>query len=261
MFTIINGDDASSSIRANNRRQHSNGPKYLSSFSIYETQGSLLYIINISVHNISSTTGYTFDLVWISIPVGMIVIWFNNDITSHSDAMISDSTYKPPEPFQSGLILGTNAEFGTTGVPLLAGGSFTQKFTKPGVYLYTDNLNPTLSKDIARISVGNATDVGKNIYMVIGRVNTITSDPSHLSRFVVAFVPKIIGLLPVISMTYNVTYELYWEAISRTFDDRYSILEVKFAPRSTTASTACTANSSNASQSTAGGTSSSLFGP
>ena len=90
-------------------------------------------------------------------------------------------------------------------MPLLAGDAFTQMFAKPGVYLYTDNLNPTLSKDIVRISVGNATELGKNMYMVIGGVNTIPPDPSHPSRFVVAFVPKIIGLLQVISMTYNVT--------------------------------------------------------
>jgi plastocyanin len=213
------------------------------------------YVINIPIHNSTSATGHTFDPMSISIPVGMTVIWFNNDIANHAIATISNSTYKPPESFQSGPILGINAGFGTTGAPLLAGGSFVHKFTKPGVYLYTDNLNPALSKDIAKISVGDATEVGKNMNMMIGGVNTIPLKPDNITRFVVAFVPKTISLPPVVSMTYNVTImNSMNKVISRTFDDRDGILDLELVPSGTMALTGAT-NSTNASQSAGSGTS------
>ena len=198
------------------------------------------YVINIPPHNNSATAASSiFNPMSISIPVGMTVIWFNNDAANHAVATIANSTYSPPESFSSGAILGVTAGLGGAESPLLTGGSFVHKFTKPGVYLYTDNLNPPLSGGaapaIAKISVGNATELGKNMNMMIGGENTIPINQTNPSRFVVSFVPTTVSLPPTIAMTYNVTIlNSNGKVVSRIFDDRDGILDLELVPTATT---------------------------
>ena len=59
------------------------------------------YEINIPF---SSEGKPAFEPKEVSIPVGMTVIWFNNDNGQHSVTTLTNSTYSPPETIDSGII-------------------------------------------------------------------------------------------------------------------------------------------------------------
>jgi plastocyanin len=60
------------------------------------------YVVNIPF---SSEGKPVFEPKEISIPTGMTVIWFNNDLGQHSITTLNNSTYSPPEAMIQGSYL------------------------------------------------------------------------------------------------------------------------------------------------------------
>jgi plastocyanin len=75
----------------------------------------------------------------VSIPVGMTVIWFNNDNGEHSVTTLTNNSYSPPEAIDSGPIVQN-------------GGSFIHTFNHPATYVYFDQFDPSAR---GSISVGS----------------------------------------------------------------------------------------------------------
>jgi plastocyanin len=171
------------------------------------------YVVNIPF---SSEGKAVFEPKEVSIPTGMTVIWFNNDGGQHTVTTISNSSYSPPEAFDSGGILGSS-------------GSFIHQFNTPGKYLYSDQFNPSVH---GIVNVGSAVEQGKNFNMYVGGISSLPFNANKSQSVVLSFVPKTVKFPPVISLTYNVTLlnstgkPLY----SHTYDDSDGILDLELVP-------------------------------
>ena len=153
----------------------------------------------------------------VSIPIGMTVIWFNDDTGLHSvtTTITANSSYSSPQKIDSGPIPPN-------------GGSFIHIFSKPGVYDYHDKFDPLMH---GRINVGTDIEPGKNINMMIG--GKIPFNPNESSRVVLSFIPKTIAVPPTIALTYQVTISnpvLQWLIFSHRYDDADGILDLELIP-------------------------------
>ena len=171
------------------------------------------YVVNIPF---SSEGKAVFEPKEISIPTGMTVIWFNNDRGQHTVTTINNSSYSPPEAFDSGGILGS-------------GGSFIHQFNTPGKYLYSDQFNPSVH---GIVNVGSAVEQGKNFNMYVGGINSLPFNANKSQSVVLSFIPKTVKFPPVISLTYNVTLlDSTGKALySHTYDDSDGILDLELVP-------------------------------
>ena len=171
------------------------------------------YVVNIPF---SSEGKSVFEPKEISVPTGMTVIWFNNDLGQHSITTLTNSTYSPPAAIDSGVIPGT-------------GGSFIHQFNQAGSYVYFDQFNPSVH---GIVNVGSAIEQGKNFDMYVGGIRSIPFNPSKTQNMVLSFVPKTVKFPPVVSLTYNVAIlnsagkPLY----SHTYDDSDGILDLELVP-------------------------------
>jgi plastocyanin len=177
----------------------------------YQLRNEPSYAITIPY---SSTGKSSFDPIDVSIPIGMTVIWFNDDHVYHTVTTISNSTYSSPVKFDSNFIPSN-------------GGSYIHSFTKPGIYEYYDKFNPSVH---ARISVGTAFETGKNINMMIG--GKIPLNISQSQRTVLSFIPKNIAIPPANAITYEVTIlNLAGRPVfSHRYDDTDGILDLEIIP-------------------------------
>lgn len=116
----------------------------------------------------------------VSIPVGMSVIWYNDDVRPYTVTTMENA----PE------------EFNFTIIP--PGGFADFTFTKPGIYDYYDKMFPTIK---GRIIVGDLIEVGENITMRIG--GNIPFNYTELQRIVFSIIPNNI-ILPS-NITYSIT--------------------------------------------------------
>jgi plastocyanin len=162
----------------------------------------------------SSTGKSSFNPIDVSIPIGMTVIWFNDDHVYHTVTTVSNSTYSSPVKFDSNFIPSN-------------GGSYIHSFTKPGIYEYYDKLNPSVH---ARISVGSAFETGKNMNMMIG--GEIPLNVSQSQRTVLSFIPKNTAIPPANALTYEVTIlNLAGRPVfSHRYDDTDGILDLEIIP-------------------------------
>jgi plastocyanin len=157
----------------------------------------------------SSIGKSTFDPINVSIPLGMTVIWFNDDHVYHTVTTISS-----PIKFDSNFIPSN-------------GGSYIHSFARPGIYEYYDKLNPSIH---GRVSIGNALETGKNINMMIG--GKIPLNVSQFQRTVLSFIPKNMAIPPANAITYDVTIlNLAGRPIfSHKYDDTDGILDLEIIP-------------------------------
>jgi hypothetical protein len=101
-------------------------------------------------------------------------------------------------------------------------------FTKPGLYIYYDKLNPSLE---GTIIVGDLIQLGKNMDMRIG--GKLPFEFTELGRLVLSFIPKEITLPPPLTMTYNVTIyddKMDKSIYNRQFIDTDGILDLEIIP-------------------------------
>jgi plastocyanin len=122
----------------------------------------------------------------IATPVGMTVIWFNDDDGEHTVTTVQNNSSSAPEILDSGPIQGM-------------GGSFIHTFTKEGTYNYYDQMNPSVQ---GHIFVGGPTEVGKNMNMIVG--GKLPFSPTEPQRIMLSFVPKSIKFPPTTSISYTV---------------------------------------------------------
>jgi plastocyanin len=151
-----------------------------------------------------------YDPSQVAIPAGMTVVWFNDDSNPHTVTTISAA----PEQFDSGIIP--------------SGGFSIMTFTKPGLYIYYDKMNPSVEGSII---VGDLIHLGKNMEMRIG--GNLPFKFTDLGRLVLSFVPHKVTLPPPLDMTYNVT--IYNEKMdnaiyNRQFGDIDGILDLEIIP-------------------------------
>ncbi len=146
----------------------------------------------------------------VAIPAGMSVVWFNDDSNPHTITTISSA----PEQFDSGVIPPS--------------GFSVMTFTKPGLYIYYDKMNPSI---IGSIIVGDLVQLGKNMEMRIG--GNIPFKFTELDRLVLSFIPHKVKLPPPLDMTYNVTiYSGTMDNViyNRQFGDIDGILDLEIIP-------------------------------
>jgi plastocyanin len=150
----------------------------------------------------------------IAIPVGMTVVWFNDDDGEHTITTAQNSSNPSPEALDSGPIQGM-------------GGSFIHTFTKEGIYNYYDQLNPSAK---GRLIVGGPTEEGKNMNMIVG--GKLPFDPKEPNRILLSFVPKTIHFPPTTSITYNVMIanSTGKPIFSHTYVDDDGILDMELVP-------------------------------
>jgi plastocyanin len=134
----------------------------------------------------SSSGKPPFEPADISIPLGMTIIWFNDDTGTHSVTTVANSTYSPPQAIDAFLVAN--------------GGSFSHTFSKPGVYDYYDSFDPSVH---GRVTVVNGMETGKNMNMQIG--GELPFNPNELRTMVLSFVPTTVSLPPKFVMTYQVS--------------------------------------------------------
>ena len=151
-----------------------------------------------------------YDPSQVAIPAGITVVWFNDDSNPHTVTSISAA----PEQFDSGIIP--------------PGGFSVMTFTKPGLYIYYDKMNPSVEGSII---VGDLVHLGKNMEMRIG--GNLPFKFTDLGRLVLSFVPHKVTLPPPLDMTYNVT--IYNDTMdnaiySRQFGDIDGILDLEIIP-------------------------------
>ncbi|PWU82656.1 MAG: hypothetical protein DLM72_00655 [Candidatus Nitrosopolaris wilkensis] len=154
-----------------------------------------------------------FEPADVSIPLGMTVIWFNDNNGLYSVNTVSNSTYSPPQAIKA-TIIGN-------------GGSFTHTFSKAGVYDYYDSFDPSI---LGRVTVVNSMESGKNMNMQIG--GKLPFNPNELRRMVLSFVPTTISLTPKFVMTYEVTLlnSTGKTIFSHRYDDADGILDMELVP-------------------------------
>lgn len=164
-----------------------------------------------------------FEPAEVNIPVGMTVIWFNDDSGEHSVTTLPNSSYSSPQTINSGPIPPN-------------GGSFVHTFSKPGVYDYNDQFDPSMH---GRISVGSGMVATKNMNLFIGGIGDIPFNPSHAQRVVLSFVPKTITIPPRIALTYQVTLSnpiKPWLIFTHSYDTADGILDLELVPTHTISS-------------------------
>ncbi|HSF50443.1 MAG TPA: hypothetical protein VLA74_06760 [Nitrososphaeraceae archaeon] len=127
-----------------------------------EHQPSYAIRIPFGVGQTDHSVGY--DPSQVAIPAGMSVVWFNDDSNPHSVTTISSA----PEQFDSGIIP--------------PGGFSVMTFTKPGLYIYYDKMNPAVEGSII---VGDLVQLGKNMEMRIG--GNLPFKFTELGRLVLSF--------------------------------------------------------------------------
>jgi hypothetical protein len=126
----------------------------------------------------------------------------------------SSSSKKGPEKFDSGIIP--------------PGGFSVMTFTKPGLYIYHDKMNPSIEGSIV---VGDLVQLGKNMEMRIG--GNVPFELTELGRVVLSFIPHKITLPPPLDMIYNVTiYNSTMDNViyNREFGDIDGILDLEIIP-------------------------------
>ena len=151
-----------------------------------------------------------YDPSQVSIPAGMSVAWFNDDSNPHTVTSIS----AVPEQFDSGIIP--------------PGGFSVMTFTKPGLYIYYDKMNPSIKGSII---VGDLVQLGKNMEMRIG--GNLPFELTELGRIVLSFVPHQVKLPPPLDMTYNITIyngTMDNAIYNREFGDIDGILDLEIIP-------------------------------
>jgi plastocyanin len=173
-----------------------------------EHQPSYAIRIPFGVGQTDYSAGY--DPLQVAIPAGMTVVWFNDDSNPHTVTTISAA----PEQFDSGIIP--------------PGGFSIMTFTKPGLYIYHDKMNPSIEGSII---VGDLVQLGKNMEMRIG--GNIPFELTELGRVVLSFIPHKVTLPPPLDMTYNVTiYNGTMDNVlyNREFGDIDGILDLEIIP-------------------------------
>jgi plastocyanin len=173
-----------------------------------EHQPSFSIRIPFDVGQTDYSVGY--DPSQVAIPAGMSVVWFNDDSNPHTVTTISSA----PEQFDSGIIP--------------PGGFSVMTFTKPGLYIYYDKMNPSIQGSII---VGDLVQLGKNMEMRIGE--NLPFEFTELGRVVLSFIPHQIKLPPPLDMTYNVTiYNVTMDnaIYNRQFGDIDGILDLEIIP-------------------------------
>jgi plastocyanin len=148
----------------------------------------------------------------ISVPVGMGIIWFNDDDSIHS-VTFNDTS---PESIQSGDIA--------------PGGFFIHRFMTPGTYDYYDGYYPSAK---GRIKVGSEFEPGQSMNMLIGG-DALPFQAGKIGRTTFSFVPydNVQSIPPTLSITYTVSItdangnQLY----SNQFDDSDGILDLELIP-------------------------------
>jgi plastocyanin len=173
-----------------------------------EHQPSYAIRIPFGVGQTDYSVGY--DPSQVALPAGMSVVWFNDDSNPHTVTTISSA----PEQFDSGIIP--------------PGGFSVMTFTKPGLYIYYDKLNPSLEGSII---VGDLIQLGKNMEMRIG--GNLPFKFTDLGRLVLSFVPHKVTLPPPLDMTYNVTIyngTMDNDIYNRQFGDIDGILDLEIVP-------------------------------
>lgn len=150
----------------------------------------------------------------VAIPIGMTVIWFNDDNGEHTVTTIQNSSSSSPEILDSGPIQGR-------------GGSFVHTFTKAGVYDYYDQMNPSAK---GQLVVGGPTEEGKNMNMIVG--GKLPFDPKEPQRLMLSFVPKTIAFPPTTSITYNlmIADSAGKPIFTHTYVDDDGILDMELVP-------------------------------
>jgi plastocyanin len=166
----------------------------------------------------------------ITIPSGMTVAWFNDDLEGHTATTISNSLSSSDmlSPFNSSSSSSSShsspIQFDSGVIP--PGGFSVFTFTKPGIYDYYCKLHPFQH---GRINVGDQIQTGTNIDMRIG--GKIPFDSTKLARMTLSFVPKNITLPPSDSITYNVTiFNLTAPVYKHQFVDTDGILDLEIIP-------------------------------
>jgi plastocyanin len=165
----------------------------------------------------SSLGNSPFEPVEVNIPVGMTVIWFNDDNGEHSVTTIANNSYLPPQAINSGPVPAS-------------GGSFIHTFSKPGIYNYYDQFDPSIH---GRIAVGTDVAVTKNMNMLIGRLGSIPFNPNQAQRVVLSFIPKTVNIPPTVALTYQVTISNLirpWLTFSHRYDTADGILDLELVP-------------------------------
>ncbi|HET8794290.1 MAG TPA: hypothetical protein VFM31_10875 [Nitrososphaeraceae archaeon] len=173
-----------------------------------EHQPSYAIRIPFGIGQTDYSVGY--DPSQVSIPAGMSIAWFNDDSDPHTVTTISSA----PEQFDSGIIPPS--------------GFSVMTFTKPGLYIYYDKMNPSITGSII---VGDLVQLGKNMEMRIG--GNIPFDLTELGRVVLSFIPHKITLPPPLDMTYNITiYNGTMDNViyNREFGDIDGILDLEIIP-------------------------------
>jgi hypothetical protein len=168
------------------------------------------YAIRIPFGNGQTDYSVGYDPSQVSIPAGMSIAWFNDDSNPHTVTTISSA----PEQFDSGIIPPS--------------GFSVMTFTKPGLYIYYDKMNPSITGSII---VGDLVQLGKNMEMRIG--GNIPFDLTELGRVVLSFIPHKITLPPPLDMTYNITiYNGTMDNViyNREFGDIDGILDLEIIP-------------------------------
>ncbi|HJT85253.1 MAG TPA: hypothetical protein VJ697_12300 [Nitrososphaeraceae archaeon] len=173
-----------------------------------EHQPSYAIRIPFGIGQTDYSVGY--DPSQVSIPAGMSIAWFNDDSNPHTVTTISSA----PEQFDSGIIPPS--------------GFSVMTFTKPGLYVYYDKMNPSI---MGSIIVGDLVQLGKNMEMRIGE--NMPFDLTELGRVVLSFIPHKITLPPPLDMTYNITIyngTMDNAIYNREFGDIDGILDLEIIP-------------------------------
>ncbi|HVX03344.1 MAG TPA: plastocyanin/azurin family copper-binding protein, partial [Nitrososphaera sp.] len=169
--------------------------------------GAPSYVISITEGN---NNRVSFSPAKVSIPLGMTVVWFNNGMGEHTVTTINNAS--SPQAIDSGVIT--------------SGGSFIYTFTEPGVYNYTDSMDPRAS---GIIEVGDAIESGDNFNMHVGGENSLPFDPQKPDNgFVLRFVPTTVTIPPATAVTYNVTIaDPSGTLITQQYTDSDGILDLE----------------------------------
>lgn len=178
----------------------------------YTIRGQPSYEISIPFTSGEKTT---YQPQYVNIPVGMTLIWFNNDEGEHSVTTLTNSTYSPPVAFDSGPIPAN-------------GGSVIHQFNAAGRYVYFDQFNPSMH---GVINVGSSIEQGKYFNMHVGGLNALPFNPNKARSFVLSFVPKTVSFPPTSTITYNVTISNSTKPLySHTYEDDDGILDLELIP-------------------------------
>lgn len=148
-----------------------------------ELQHEPSYAIRIPYGAASRETYASYYPIAPSIPAGMTVVWFNDDVADHT---VTTITKAGPQQFDSGVI------------PMGAFSILT--FTKSGSYEYYCKIHPFM---LGKVNVDDQVVLGRNLDMRIG--GNIPFNATELGSVVLSFVPKNMTLPPARELVYNIT--------------------------------------------------------